>query len=199
LGNLTGEEANMFKVLVKNAQSVEEFLKTLRDLSRIGKSPLKIESFDLQEVFYSIRTTFFDDDDLERRNITLITPGESILIDADKHRLIRVFNNIFSNAFKYGGKRMSQIEVKCKDLGEYWLLSVSNNGKRLSEEDCEKIFSPNYRHKETSEGIDGTGRGLSIVRRISERHGGFSWAVPGKNRGMTFFVKILKTLPKKPE
>jgi len=193
LKNLTPEDSKTLKQLVKNARLVEEIARTLEDLTTIGESPLKIVRFDIQEVFDSIRATFFDD--LKTKNIALILPERSIPIDADRVRIIRVFNNFFSNAFKYGGKQMTRIIAECKSSGKYWVFSVSNNGKGLSEEDCKRIFDPYTRHEENCEGVEGSGIGLSIVRRIAEKHGGYAWAVPGKRRGMTFFFKILKNPP----
>lgn len=194
LKNLTTEDTRIIEQLINSTRLVEDIVKSLDELTTIGESPLKIVSFDIQEVFDSIRANFFDD--LTKRKIALIVPGESIPIEADRVRFIRVFNNFFSNALKYGGSLMNRIKCTCKDNGDFWLFTFWNNGDPLSEEDCERIFDPYFRQEKTCEGIEGTGIGLSIVRRIAERHGGSSWAVPGKKRGMYFYFKILKNPPK---
>ena len=94
-------------------------------------------------------------------------------IFADKERIEQVVTNIIGNAIKYtpdGGK--ISVNVSENDGGEY-VLSVTDTGVGIPEEDLEHIFERFYRvDKSRSTDAGGTGLGLSIAKDIIDAHGG---------------------------
>ena len=114
-----------------------------------------------------------------------------VLCDAE--RIQQVFDNLIGNAIKFSAHREDpEIEIGCRDEGDYYTFYVRDNGIGIRREDQEKIFEAFQRLQEI-EDDDGTGLGLAIVERIVVNHGGKIWVESEKGKGATFFF----TLPKK--
>lgn len=111
----------------------------------------------------------------EKKGIKLETAcrPKDLVIDADAKMIVRVFNNLISNALKYGhgAKKISLIANKVNnDTVE---LRVENDGEPIPKESLKKIFERFYR-VESSRNVKtgGTGLGLAITQSIVELHGG---------------------------
>lgn len=79
-----------------------------------------------------------------------------------------IWENLLSNAIKYGGKP-PVVTLSSSLDGDYVWFWVSDNGPGLPPEKCEKIFDEHYKKQKSR---TGHGLGLSIVRRIANKHGG---------------------------
>lgn len=80
--------------------------------------------------------------DLETRGIGLTYfnyADEDIVIIADPEQLMRVVNNIVTNAIKYMDKQKGQINVRIKDVGDFIQVEIEDNGKGISAVIC-RIF-----------------------------------------------------------
>lgn len=109
-------------------------------------------------------------------------------VEADKEELVRLFNNLVSNAIKYnrdGGK----VTVTGGVSGPYVTVSVADTGVGISEDGVKRLFSEFFREKrpETSY-VTGTGLGLSIVKRIVDFYHGRIEAQSKLREGSTFTV-----------
>jgi signal transduction histidine kinase len=113
-------------------------------------------------------------------------------VRADRLSLLRVFRNLFDNALKYGGDRLSEIRLGYEESGDCHIFSVHDNGVRVKTEDLERIFGL-FQRNSTSMGIDGSGLGLAIVKEAEERHHGSVWVESESGGGSTFFFSISKT------
>ena len=93
-----------------------------------------------------------------------------ILVKADRRRIIEVANNLVVNSINYGRKQGTTI-VGFMDMGDNWLIEVTDNGIGISERDLNRIFERFYRtDKSRSRDQGGTGLGLAIVKHIIEAH-----------------------------
>jgi len=98
-----------------------------------------------------------------------------------------VFSNLIGNAVKYGGEH-STVEISVAgDEGE-WTVAVADRGGGVSDGDKGGIFTRFTRRDK--EGVQGSGLGLSIVRRIVEAHKGKVWVEDRPGGGSVFVVKI---------
>lgn len=101
------------------------------------------------------------------------TRPKDLTIQADPEKLVRVYNNLISNALKYGtGATQINLIANLVNNNEVE-LRVENNGARIPEESLKKIFERFYR-METSRNTKtgGTGLGLSITKSIVDLHHG---------------------------
>ena len=152
---------------------------------------MSIERINLKELFRTVKEEFFHQ--LHSRQIKWREPEYLPEINADRLSALRAIRNLVDNALKYGGEKLSKIEIGYHELGDYHILSVKDDGIGLREEEHEKLFAAFVR-KETSRGIAGAGIGLSIVKEIVEKHKGQVWLESNHSSGMTFYMSISKYL-----
>ncbi len=74
-----------------------------------------------------------------------------------------------------------------RDVG-VWIISIADNGRGFDQQFAERIFGLFQRLHGRE--VDGTGMGLSIAKRIVERHGGRMWAESTEGVGSTFFISL---------
>jgi len=96
---------------------------------------------------------------------------EDVYINADENAIFSVITNLLSNAAKYSPKK-GVIEINLKNDADKIILSVSNNGPSISEEDKKNIFTKFFRAgDENIRKTKGTGLGLFIVKNLLNLHG----------------------------
>jgi signal transduction histidine kinase len=155
------------------------------------ESPLHIEEVNLGDILQMIRDEFFARFGV--RGIKWLPPENPPKIRADRLSLIRALRNLVDNALKYAGNGLSEIKISMEASPRFHILSVSDNGVGIKQEDVKKIFRP-FKRNVSSQSIQGTGLGLAIVKEIAEQHKGRVWVEPGGQRGMTISLSISKSL-----
>jgi len=108
-----------------------------------------------------------------------------------KSLLAQVFQNLLSNALKFRGADAPVIHVAVAESEKDWTFSVQDNGIGFDQQYAEAIFAL-FRRLHTQEEYPGNGIGLSMCKKIIERHGGKIWAESEIGKGSTFYF----TLPK---
>jgi signal transduction histidine kinase len=107
-------------------------------------------------------------------------------------QFFQLLQNLISNALKYRREEPPVIRVEAKREGGLWTFSVSDNGQGFEQQYAERIFGLFQRLH--GRDVEGTGMGLSISRRIVERHGGHIWAESTPGVGSTFYFSLPVTL-----
>lgn len=111
----------------------------------------------------------------EKKNITfnVITRPRDLVIDADAKMIVRMLNNLISNALKYGHGATEINLIANKVNNEFVELRVENNGEQIPKKSLQKIFDRFYR-VESSRNLKtgGIGLGLAITKSIVDLHGG---------------------------
>jgi PAS domain S-box-containing protein len=134
---------------------------------------------------------------LEDYNIEIFKNfDEEFIINADKLRLGELFDNIITNAIKYSPNGGS-LTFDAKDSGDFVTISIKDNGIGLNEQQKNHIFDEFYKVDKSRHDFDSSGLGLTICKRIVERHGGCIWAEsPGHLKGTTIYFTLPKTVNK---
>jgi signal transduction histidine kinase len=120
--------------------------------------------------------------------VTASIPERTILVRCDTLRIEQVLGNLLGNAIKYspaGGR----IHVKLESDGREATIAVSDQGIGIGPEERDRIFDP-FRRGKADDRIPGAGLGLSVARRIVERHGGAIDVESEPGRGSTFSVRL---------
>ncbi|MBI5334351.1 MAG: CHASE domain-containing protein [Burkholderiales bacterium] len=137
---------------------------------------------------------------LLRETVELLSPpaGVEVRIEpplprftTDRVALQQVFMNLIGNAIKHAAPRPAQgqgarVEVSCQDDGRLWRFAVSDNGPGIAPAYHERIWGL-FQTLEARDKVEGTGIGLSIVRKAVEAHGGRAWVESAEGQGATFF------------
>jgi PAS domain S-box-containing protein len=104
--------------------------------------------------------------------------------------LVQLLQNLIANALKYRGESPPHISIRARGEGNWWVLSVQDNGIGIDAQHLEQVFGLFKRLHPSSE-YPGSGIGLAICRKIVDRYGGRIWvesAGPGK--GSTFHFTL---------
>ncbi|MCU4158245.1 HAMP domain-containing histidine kinase [Carboxylicivirga sp. A043] len=108
------------------------------------------------------------------------------IVFADPDQLISVFNNVIKNAVQaIPNEKHGVIKVSSKVIGINVQISISDNGRGISDEVKSKIFTPNFTTKSS-----GMGLGLAIVKNIINNSGGKIWFETNQNIGTTFYLQL---------
>lgn len=110
-------------------------------------------------------------------------------INADPTQMKQLFQNLIQNAIKFKGKETPLILITSERIGDEWFFTVKDNGIGIAKEFHEKIFVIFQRLHEQGK-YPGTGIGLSICKKIVERHGGRIWVESEKDKGAKFCFTI---------
>ncbi len=118
----------------------------------------------------------------------LITADRLPVVRADPVQLVQVFQNLLANAIKFRREDPPCIHVSAVRKGAEWIFSVRDNGIGIALEYEDRIF--NIFQRLHGKEYPGVGIGLSLCRRIVERHGGRIWFESEEGKGTTFNFTI---------
>jgi signal transduction histidine kinase len=116
--------------------------------------------------------------------------GDLLAGVGDRALLKQVFINLLSNAFKFTrGRAHAVIDVSSEHDAAGTVFSVRDNGAGFDLNASPQLFGAFQRFHTIAE-FEGTGVGLSIVKRIIERHGGDIWAESQPDKGAVFRFRL---------
>jgi ligand-binding sensor domain-containing protein/signal transduction histidine kinase len=165
------------------AQLIEDLLK----LARVTRAEMLVKNVDLcalaREVLNDLQMSQPD------RQIEIVIP-DSLFVQGDPNLLRVALNNLLSNAWKFTGKLQdARIELGCYDQDGKRVYFIKDNGAGFDMTYASKLFGAFQRLHSTSD-FEGTGVGLTIVKRIMQRHGGTIWAEGIVDQGATFYFTL---------
>jgi PAS domain S-box-containing protein len=187
-GSLLEEQIDYLDRTRKAALRMRRMVDGLLELSRIATHARPFERVDLSDVVAEVLS------DLEmyvQRSGADVQVGELPTVEGDPIQMRQLIQNLVGNALKFqpaGGKPRIRIFSKNPTKFEVQIL-VEDNGIGFDEGNAERIFQPFQRLVGKSQ-YEGSGMGLSICRRIVERHGGHIAAIGQKGKGATFIVTL---------
>jgi PAS domain S-box-containing protein len=170
----------------------------LLDVSRVsrGKIELKKELTDLKTIIGIAVETSLPVIEAGRHELILDLTDTALPVEADPTRMAQVFSNLLNNSAKYtpqGGR----IELRAERVGDEAAVSVADNGVGIPRDmvpEVFEMFAQVGRNLDRAQG--GLGIGLTLVRRLTEMHGG---SVTGRSEGMGKGCVFTVTLPLSPE
>jgi signal transduction histidine kinase len=111
-------------------------------------------------------------------------------IQADLLRLQQVLDNLLSNAIKFSGPD-GRVRVEASHDGQMWRIDVTDDGIGIPADDLGRLFGRFVRASNARmAGLPGTGLGLSVVKAITELHGGRVEVRSTVGHGTTFSVYL---------
>ena len=110
-------------------------------------------------------------------------------LPVDESQMLQLFQNLIANALKFHSERPPQIHVGARPEKGRWVLWVRDNGIGMEVQYFERIFQV-FQRLHTRKKYPGTGIGLSVCKKIIERHGGKIWVESQPGQGSTFYFSI---------
>jgi signal transduction histidine kinase len=177
----------MLSVITTQADSSGQLVNDLLALARVNDADLARQPIDLQAF---VRDTLEQMRQAQPDGAPLpVTVGELPTVEADPGLLRQVVVNLVGNALKFSrDAQPPQVEVGAFAREGEQVCFVRDNGVGFDAEDAERLFQPF--HRLHGQRFPGHGVGLSIVKRIVERHGGRLWAQAKRQQGATFYFSL---------
>jgi signal transduction histidine kinase len=202
LDGVVEPSASNISSLHQEAMLLARLVKDLRTLSQVeaGKLNLSTAPGDIGALVSSIVTAA--DSEARRKNVSLSMdiPPDLPRAMMDRDRVSQVVVNLLSNALRYtseGDSIKVTVAIKKGDgqPDQYLLVSVSDTGQGISEEELPHIFDRYYQGAQPKEKRSGgSGIGLTVVKELVEAHKGKVWVESAPGKGSTFFF-ILPAVP----
>ena len=187
-GKFDSDADEFMEYIVDAAIRMKEQIEGLLEYSRVTRG----EEFELVDMNEILNQTIKSLDTSVKESKAEITINELPDVMGDASQLQRVFLNLISNAIKFR-KQDEPLKIdisayKHEDNNEYVFI-VKDNGIGIEEQYSERIFTI-FQRLHTREEYKGTGIGLSIVKRIIERHGGRIWIESEFGEGSNFYFTL---------
>jgi light-regulated signal transduction histidine kinase (bacteriophytochrome) len=192
---LDSESVSRLNRLVFLSQRMERLVNDLLYFSRLGRQELAVQPSDMGVVIRDVESTL--EHFLGERNGRIVMPRALPTIVCDKPRVTELFRNLITNAAKYNDKPEKTIEIgflESKTTAEGLPMSnvfyVKDNGLGIMPEFHQEIFRIFKRLQAAQGPEEGTGVGLTFVKKIVERHGGRIWLESAPGKGTTFYFTL---------
>jgi signal transduction histidine kinase len=191
---VTGDAAaaeRMLHAIAAQAETSRRLVGALLSLAQSSDATLQREAVDAEalalEVIESLRQT-------RALDMFLIVVAGLPQVHADAGLLRQVFINLIGNALKFAaGARHPRIDIGATEREGATIFHVRDNGVGFDAAEGQLLFKPFKRlHGQRFEGF---GVGLSIVKRIVDRHGGDVWSEASPGGGATFFFTLTSGAP----
>ncbi|HTN38963.1 MAG TPA: two-component regulator propeller domain-containing protein [Arachidicoccus sp.] len=159
-------------IMERNTARLLELTNQLLDFrqTEVQGFSLSFKPIDIAALLKNTHINFSSLARLQNLAYHLHLPVNEFNILADEDALLKIFNNLYSNAIKYASTIVTTNFIH--DINENtFTIEVSNDGFIIPEEKSEQIFEPFFRLRETYD-FHGTGIGLAISRNLAELHKG---------------------------
>ncbi|WP_195262821.1 ATP-binding protein [Clostridium sp. 1001275B_160808_H3] len=179
--NIAFNKSNQLKELIED---LFEYTKLNNKGIVLGKNKVNIVEFLSQIIEEYIPV--FEENEIE---VVKKFVDEKCMVEIDAGKMVRVFENLFSNAIKYSFKPGSVI-VSAYENNGFVNITIKNRGEHIPKEKVERLFDRFYRVDEArNSNTKGSGLGLAISKNIVELHNGSIWAECVGNE-ISFFIKL---------
>ncbi|NPU99754.1 MAG: PAS domain S-box protein [Brevinematales bacterium] len=167
-------------------------IKDLIDYSRIGSAKKDYSQFPLNS---AVQDAILNQKiNIDERNAA-VTVGELPGIYGDISQISRLMQNLIGNALKYAKPDTPpKISITSEESGDFHRITVADNGVGMEKKFFEKIFEP-FQRLVSNDEVEGSGIGLSVCRKIVERHGGKIWVESKLGEGSSFIFTLPLSRP----
>jgi len=179
----------LLNTIIESSKKLNTLIDDLLTLSRYSRQALNIQLINMNDLVQKIvKDLQQGEQEIKAKFIIQNLPEAK----GDVGLLGQVFYNLISNAVKYSGKNESPlIEIGSVPEKSETIYYVKDNGVGFNMKFADKLFNV-FQRLHSAEEFEGTGVGLSIVKRIIVKHGGRVWAESKINEGATFYFSLPK-------
>jgi PAS domain S-box-containing protein len=172
--------------VVEGGKRMHDLVQDLLEYSRVDVQVRPFRETDLnivvENVLANLRSSMHD-------RGAILQVGKLPTVFGDAPQLAQLLQNLISNAIKFQEQSRPRVVVEAQKLPDEWIISVRDEGIGIDPEMHDRIFEI-FRRLHGRERFPGTGIGLSICRRVVERHGGRIWVESQLGKGSTFSFSL---------
>lgn len=189
-GQLDDQADRWINHIVDGAGRMQTLIGGLLTYSRVSTHGNEMRLCDTNEVFTLARKNVQATIEEADAEVTCgVLPG----VYGDKIQLILLFQNLIANAIKYRSEKRPSVHIEARQEGSEWIFAVRDNGIGIEPQFFERIFII-FQRLHTRRKYPGNGIGLTVCKRIVDRHGGRIWVESEIGQGAVFYF----TLPAAP-
>ncbi len=182
----TNEIPKSLNFIQNNVDKMDILINGLLQVSRTGRVLMNIANLDMNKLFQTISGIF--DYQLKEINASIIIHNVENCY-GDINQLNQLFSNIIGNAIKYrDNNRKLVIDISSKVKYNKVIYCIKDTGIGINKRHIERIWDVFYRVD--ASGTSGEGLGLSIAKRIADKHKGKIWVESVEGEGSQFFVEL---------
>lgn len=178
---------------IRSAEYIKRVVYNTRELAELNTTDLYLKKENLLEIVTTLQQKYegiFRTCNIKVENYI----DGDVYVKTEMSRLTEVLDHIYSNAVNSmvnGGTLTFVAEPVEQKTGPFIRISVHDTGVGLSKDQTDHIFDEFYKTDDSRHKLDSTGLGLSICKRIIEKHGGKIWAEsPGPEKGATIYFTV---------
>jgi PAS domain S-box-containing protein len=178
--------ADSLSYILASTSKIDTLLTGLLKVSRLGQVALTIEKLNMSKLMAEVVDSF----EFQAKEAGVkLEVGKLPHCHGDRAQINQVFSNLIGNALKYlDPQRPGIIRIYGRKEDSNVVYTVEDNGIGIAPEHQERVFQI-FQRVDTA-AIPGEGLGLTIVRRILDRHGGKVWLESEPGRGSRFHVSL---------
>jgi len=185
-GKLDEDADEFIGYAVDGAKRMQNLINNLLLYSRVGirGKPFKREDMNvlLNKALENLKITI-EENDAE------ITYDKLPVVECDELQMVQVFQNLIGNSIKFRTEDKPKIHISAEKNDKSWLFSVRDNGIGIESRYRDRIFII-FQSLHSKKEYPGSGIGLTISKKIIERHGGSMWFSSKPEQGTTFYFSI---------
>jgi len=186
--NTSAEELKTYiQKAIKGSNRMKELILNLLQYAQLSKEEVAFEEINVSELIGEVLQNLKSN--IEASCATIDVDTEVDYIKGDRIQLMQLVQNLLTNSLKFIEAKTPEIKIKCRLHGHSVLFSVSDNGIGISKDNQSKVFEI-FRREHTAMKYPGTGIGLSICKKIVERHKGKIWIESDLGKGTTFYFTL---------
>lgn len=185
------ESLESIDFIVRSAEKMDALLAGLLRVSRMGRAVLEVKRLDMNKLVEEV---------IKGMQYQIAERSVDVVVDdlpgcmGDRSQIGQVFSNLIDNAVKYlKPGQGSKVAISGKVDGQESIYCIEDNGKGIHHEYHGIVFDIFHRLEPGGE-VAGEGLGLTIVRRILDRHDGKVWFESGEGKGSKFYVSLPHTV-----
>lgn len=182
LGQIDETADRYIAYITDGATRMQSLIGDLLGYSRAGQVVLNVQATDLESVIQLVKSDL--ETVIKAKNAVILSDALPTIC-ADPAQLAQLLQNLISNAVKYCQADTPTVHIRAIQKGHAWTISVQDNGIGIDPQFADRIFVI-FQRLHYREEYSGTGIGLSICKKIVERHGGKIWVDSQVGQGSTF-------------
>jgi len=186
-GILTSEIPKSLDFIFTNVNKMDKLISGLLQISRTGRLSLSVRKIDMNALIKTVLDSLAFETEQARAVMTLESLEPCF---GDEQLLSQLFANLIGNAIKYRDpERPLRIHMECKQERRNNIYSIRDTGVGIDKRHLERIWDVFYR-ADWVNGPPGDGIGLSLVKRIVEKHKGKATLESVKGEGSVFHIAL---------
>ena len=178
-GELRSETREMLALMRSRMHRMEALIEGILQYARAGKLAQEVSRVSTRRIVQDVLDLVTVPDG------AVIDIGELPELDTAPLPLQQIFLNLIGNAFKHAGRPDPVVTIEARDAGRFHEFSVTDNGPGIPAEYHERIWGI-FQTLAARDKVEGTGIGLSLVKKLVEHQGGQAWVESEPGHGATF-------------